>query len=476
MSDEHVEPEAPREQAPEPASEGTAAACGPADGEPTEGSAPGEAPPGSGEVQAAPTDFRRNIWILVVILGVVVGAWLIHRVSRQVRQTSDEMEKVLAGAASGPESQPDMRTPPPQQPDRRPVSYKDLAEAQRDSAKLAVHAVIGDARRYVLASPPYRRPGETEFHPPRLFDVTRTAPGFDTQDLVHLPDVYADQFPLLGQSPEAKPRFAPAKDVDFLEDEERVIVVSEGEDVRAYPLRVLNLHTAIRDELRGTPVLVCWSFVSQSARCFVVPEQDTEDSWGNAGKFYRGHAALYDRATGSLWDTFSGMALTGPKAGLALGRLPATVHVWAEWGARNPEAWVLTMETGYDALRERGTYAAAATAVAEYLRQPTLMLPVPGYDPEADAGPPPKTFVIGLVAGGKTKAYPLTRLSEERDSTLEDQLGDEKITIAATSPRSAYATNAEGQLLDAPVMLWFAWKSAHPNTELWSPQAGPQPE
>ena len=36
------------------------------------------------ELGAAPTDFRRNIWLLLVIIGVVLAAWLAGRLEKSL--------------------------------------------------------------------------------------------------------------------------------------------------------------------------------------------------------------------------------------------------------------------------------------------------------------------------------------------------------------------------------------------------------
>ena len=410
-------------------------------------------PEADGQMEAAPTDFRRNLWILIIILAVVAAAWVVNRI------VGTEPE----GDAEPPPPPAPAETSTPQEPARQPPSYAELVDAQRRAGRLAVHSVIAGKRRYIVASPAHISPGAEQAVPPRLFDVTRTAEGFDLEDLVHQPGAYAGRFPVLGQSSDDPAQFAPAKDVGFLAPHERVIVVSEGEDARAYPVRILNIHSAIRDELAGTPILVCWSFVTQMPRCFVIPEQDAGGDWGASAKFYRGNPVLYDTATGSLWDTFSGLALTGPKAGTRLSRLPATVHPWGEWQKRRPESRTLSTDTDHS--------QEVADGVASYLDDPGRRFPVPGYDPETSGGPPPKAFVIGVEAGGQARAYPLLSLLEARGNALEDELGGQKLTITVTSLRTAQATDAEGRLLDAPVMLWFGWKAAHPDTELWSPSA-----
>ena len=421
-----------------------------------EGDAADESPGDeSGAMEPAPTDFRRNIWVLVFIVIVVAAAWL---VTRLLAHTGETERPAQTPAPPSP-------APPPAALARRPPSYKELLERQRRAMRAWVASVAGDRERLLLVSPMYSP--ATGAQRATVFDVTRQAEGFDVGDLtpVRLPD----QAPVLGQAPQDAPQFAPAKDVEFLTDRDRVIVLAHAGQVKAYPTRILRFHEAMRDEIAGQPVLVCWLVFIQSASCLDVPPGDKDVEWGISGLVHRGNMVLYDRASGSLWDAFAGVALAGPRAGAQMKRRPVSIHAWPEWQASHPEAQVLTQETGHDEIRERDHYSAESLQRTEsYLADPNPLL-VPNYDPGASGSLGPKAFVLGVTAGGQAKAYPLEALWEAGKRTLEDQVGEQKMVLNVGGPRTGYAADTEGRLLDAAVMLWFAWRSAHPDTQVWKP-------
>ena len=408
------------------------------------------------ELEPTPTDFRRNIWLLVVILAAVAAAWIVSRM------TGSKVQEAKQPPAAPAQAQQQVR---PEEP-AKPLSYAEKLERQRLAARLSVFQVIGSERRFAQASPAIRRPPDPAIQAARLFDVTSVMPGVSLEDLYVLQ--YADERPLLGQPPEARPQFAAAKDIDFLGPDDRVIVLSTGAEVHAYPVRILAIHAAMVDTVGGRRVLVCWSVLTQLARCFVLPGEDGQDAWGNSGRLYKGNAAFYDARSGSLWDGYSGLALTGPKAGQRLERLPVTVNPWPQWRESNPEAEVLTMQTGHTEFREAGAYGENSLRGEQlYLAGKELPLAVPGYSPDSSDPVGAKAFVIGLEVGGKPKAYPIENMLRAGGKTIEDQLDGQKVRLTVTSPRTAYAADPEGRLLDAAVMLWFGWKSAHPDTQLW---------
>jgi hypothetical protein len=78
---------------------------------------------------------------------------------------------------------------------------------------------------------------------------------------------------------------------------------------------------------------------------------------------------------------------------------------------------------------------------------------------------PAKVFVVGVSAGGQSKAYPLEQLAGLPDAALEDTVGGIPVRIVVTSPRTAYVDAAPEA--KAETMLWFAWKEANPETEVY---------
>lgn len=54
------------------------------------------------------------------------------------------------------------------------------------------------------------------------------------------------------------PKFVPAEQADFLTPDERVMGVIINGEARAYPIRILNGHEIVNDEIQGQPIAVTW--------------------------------------------------------------------------------------------------------------------------------------------------------------------------------------------------------------------------
>ncbi len=56
---------------------------------------------------------------------------------------------------------------------------------------------------------------------------------------------------------------------------------------------------------------------------------------------------MYDRQTQSLWPQIQAQAVAGTLTGTRLDILPTDTVPWQQWRRDNPNAWVLSRDTGY---------------------------------------------------------------------------------------------------------------------------------
>lgn len=82
------------------------------------------------------------------------------------------------------------------------------------------------------------------------FDLTRHSAPVPTLSMQVVPK---DAIPAIDH-----PEVVPASEVDDLAPEEQVIGVVIGEEARAYPIRILQGHEIVNDEIGGRPIAVTW--------------------------------------------------------------------------------------------------------------------------------------------------------------------------------------------------------------------------
>ena len=136
------------------------------------------------------------------------------------------------------------------------------------------------------------------------------------------------------------PKLLPAREAGYLTGDELVFGVSINGDARAYPLRILDWHEMFNDVIGGVPVSLAYCTLCGSGILFETTVKGREKPFvfGSSGFLYRSNKLMYDTATNSLWNQFTGRPVVGKLtgSGIELKTRPVTIASWAEWLKSNP--------------------------------------------------------------------------------------------------------------------------------------------
>ena len=232
-------------------------------------------------------------------------------------------------------------------------------------------------------------------------------------------------------------------------------------------------------------------------------------TFGTSGLLYRSNKVMYDRATRSLWNQFSGEPVIGPLAdsGIRQSFFPSVVTTWEEWLAEHPDTTVLSRETGVYPAEFYVPENDPGAIYYEYFTSDEVMFPVWNRDATFD----PKEVVVGLSIADSAKAYRVADLQQVR--LVNDTLGGFNVAVVASSESRAGriyergdatftlpptdkpeappsvlvdASGAVWQVTEAGLVnqsdqsvvlpripsrtaFWFGWFQYHPDTEVYQP-------
>ncbi len=144
-----------------------------------------------------------------------------------------------------------------------------------------------------------------------------------------------------GIPPIDRPVFVNVADYKELSDRDPVIGLEINGDARAYPLRVMIWHEIANDVVGGKPVTVTYCPLCNAAIVFDAMVNGKKLDFGTSGKLRNSDLVMYDRATHSWWQQFTGEAIAGDYTGTLLKFIPARLESWKEFRTRNPNGKVL---------------------------------------------------------------------------------------------------------------------------------------
>ncbi|MXY78217.1 MAG: DUF3179 domain-containing protein, partial [Chloroflexi bacterium] len=217
----------------------------------------------------------------------------------------------------------------------------------------------------------------------------------------------------------------------------------------------------VNDTIGGVPVSLAYCTLCGSAIAYDGRLRGEVYRFGTSGLLYRSNKLMYDRATRTLWNQFTGEPAWGELAGqgLRLRPIASTYTTWAAWLAANPATSVLDIDTGY-----QYGYAPGA-AYAAYNASDALIFAVPMDD--GRLSPRDEVFVVRTADG--VSAYAIADLGWS--AVVNDRVGDLPIVVVATADgmgaraferggRSFSAAGQVGALVDESGGRWTVGEDA----------------
>jgi hypothetical protein len=215
------------------------------------------------------------------------------------------------------------------------------------------------------------------------------------------------------------PKFISIGEADtWLKPVEPVVLVQVGDDARAYPLQVLTWHEIVNDTVGGTPLVVTFCPLCNTAIAFERAVDGRILDFGTTGRLRFSNLIMYDRPTETWWQQATGNAIAGALIGTQLAFHPASIISWADFKASNPNGKVLSRDTGFSRPYGRNPYI----GYDDVNRPPFLYL-----GPETPGKLPPVARVLTVDLDGAAVAYPYDVLKDVR--VVNDTLGGKDIVV-----------------------------------------------
>lgn len=206
-------------------------------------------------------------------------------------------------------------------------------------------------------------------------------------------------------------------------DTERLVIgVALDGQAKAYPIRFLAYHHQVLDSLAGKQIMVTYCNVCRSGRVYEPVIDGRPEQFRLVGMDHF-NAMFEDASTGSWWRQATGEAVTGKRKGMRLPELFSEQGDLAGWISRHPQTLIMQED---EAFRDK---------------YDTTLLYEKGKSRKKLTGTDSlswgrKSWVIGVQAGGQSRAYDWNQLTAKR--ILEDTLGGVPLIVVVSADSSGF--------------------------------------
>ena len=261
------------------------------------------------------------------------------------------------------------------------------------------------------------------------------------------------------------PALTDASEGGWYSDDRVVFGIVIGDEAVAFPKNVMEVHEMVNATIGGRRVGMPYCTLCGSAQAYFTDDITEGVDLGEhhtyelrtSGLLSRSNKVMYDFHTGSVSDTFTGEAVSGPlrEAGVTLEQLTVHVATWGAWKEAHPSTSIVARDGGIgriysdDPLRGRDDDGP--------------IFPIGDVDPRLGVQEP----IVGvLLEDGTAIAFP----AAEAASILAEGGVVEEGGVSLTTDGAGFtARTSAGEPLAAHQAFWFAWSQFHPNTRLWVP-------
>ena len=275
---------------------------------------------------------------------------------------------------------------------------------------------------------------------PMLVQDARTVPEVDTtKHNVPLDQVYFDTFratnravPLSKASPGLikrlrdaippihNPKYESASDATWLSSDDIVLGYIGGDQTWAYPIKILNYHEIVNENIGGEEVLISYCPLCYSGIVFSRRLGDRVLTFGNTSALYESDMVMLDYETGSYWWQVAGEAIVGELTGDRLEVLPSMTLTWGEWKRLHPDTLVLSRDTGYSRPYERDSLG----GYVDYLSRGGFAFPI--SETAKDRRLSPATIILAVKVGEEVRGFPVVELGLR---AIMDNVGGREIAV-----------------------------------------------
>ena len=223
-----------------------------------------------------------------------------------------------------------------------------------------------------------------------------------------------------------EPKFTPAREVNFLTDSSLVLGLKVENQIRAYPLDILQWHEVVNDQIGTQAVAITYSTLTGSGIAFDRNLQNYLLTFCVSGLLFESNTIYCDKQSSTEWLQFLRRGVKGTLDEMPLTTFPLVEMNWKTWKRLFPTSSVLNLNTGFN--RPYSTYP-----YGDYREDSTkVFFDLPINTDSLNQILSLKEKILGVIVGegGQVvKGYHSKLFSDDGFSIIEEEVNGEPILV-----------------------------------------------
>lgn len=244
-----------------------------------------------------------------------------------------------------------------------------------------------------------------------------------------------------------------------VDENEEVIIVTDKEITKIYPIRILRQHLVINDKINELPILVSYCALCNSPVVYSRELQNNILEFGTTGLLYKNNDLFYDNVTDSLWSQLNGVAVVGDSVGQNLTRIDFKINPLNTAMELHPDALIMNFDTGF-----RRNYM--DKSIDEFATSDSLLSETKNTSDKFNR----KDTVYVIKVDNKIFAIN----SNDLKSSNSRYLTPERRVITAQNTNGIIEISYQDEPISFSQSFWYVWFDFYPETIALTPETPTQ--
>jgi hypothetical protein len=256
------------------------------------------------------------------------------------------------------------------------------------------------------------------------------------------------------------PSLTDADEGGWYPDDAIVFGIEVQDEAVAFPRNIMEVHEMVNITIGGRRLGIPYCTLCGSAQAFFTDDvvgTDRPPVLRTSGLLSRSNKVMYDLDSQSVFDTFTGDAVSGPlrELGVTLPQTTIVTTTWLDWRTNHPDTSIVAEDGGIGRTYELDPL--------DGRDDNGPIFPIGVVDERLGVHEP----VLGVAVTDGFVAFPV-------EATRATLLNGDAVTAGGVTVEldgQGLRATLDGEPIATHQAFWFAWSQFHPDTDLWLPEA-----